>query len=125
MDANIINWFEIPVVDFSRAKKFYESIMEIEMEEVEMGGNKMGFFPYEQGSGKVSGAIVKGEGYNPSSHGPLLYLNGGDDLNTILNRVAGANGKVVAPKFEIGPEIGFMAIFTDTENNRLALHSQG
>ena len=32
--TNAINWFEIPATDISRAKKFYESIFEIAMQEI-------------------------------------------------------------------------------------------
>lgn len=28
---NAINWFEIPVKDFNRAKRFYEAVLQIEM----------------------------------------------------------------------------------------------
>jgi predicted enzyme related to lactoylglutathione lyase len=72
----------------------------------------------------VSGAIVQGEGYVPSTEGALLYLNGGDDLSAVLGRVESAGGKVVLPKTSIN-EYGFMAFFTDTEGNKVGLHSRG
>lgn len=121
--ANSINWFEIPVSDFDRARKFYSEVFGFDMQEQQMGPNRMGFFPYEPGSGKVSGAIVAGEGYEPTANGPLVYFNGGKDLAEPLGRVEGAGGSIHMPKTEIMPEIGFMAVFTDTEGNRVALHS--
>ena len=45
-DVNAINWFEIPVLDIKRAKKFYESIFKIEMNEIEMMGMKFAMFLY-------------------------------------------------------------------------------
>ena len=39
---NAINWFEIPVTDFTRAKKFYETIMGGEIMEMEFPGGKIG-----------------------------------------------------------------------------------
>jgi predicted enzyme related to lactoylglutathione lyase len=42
---NTINWFELPVVDFDRAKKFYENIFKCEMSDNMMGPYRMGFFP--------------------------------------------------------------------------------
>jgi predicted enzyme related to lactoylglutathione lyase len=125
MDAhvNIINWFEIPVEDFDRAKKFYEAILNIEMPTMEMGGATMGFFPYEPGNGKVSGAICKGEGYHVSRMGPKLYLNGNPDLSIMLDRVKKAGGEVLVQKELITPENGFMAVFRDTEGNHIYLHS--
>ncbi len=31
---NAINWFEIPVKDFSRAQKFYETVLDTKIEEM-------------------------------------------------------------------------------------------
>ena len=119
---NFINWFEIPVTDFDRAKKFYETVMECEINTGDFGPWRMGFFPADQG--KVSGAIVVGEGYEPTTKGALIYLNCNPDLNVNLARVEAAGGKVTAPKRQISPEIGYWAMIIDTEGNRLAFHSQ-
>ncbi|MGA2668206.1 MAG: VOC family protein [Ignavibacteria bacterium] len=119
--AHFITWFEIPVTDFERAKKFYEGIFGVKVVKQEMGGSLMGFFPGERGS--VSGAIVSGKGYIPSDNGALVYLNGGNDLNNVLSKVVGAGGKVAMPKTLINEDIGFFAIFHDTEGNKVALHS--
>jgi predicted enzyme related to lactoylglutathione lyase len=58
--TNAINWFEVPVTDFDRAQKFYETVFQVQLEVSDMDGMKMGMFPYEPGSGKLSGAIIKG-----------------------------------------------------------------
>jgi uncharacterized protein len=119
---NMINWFEIPVTDFERARKFYQAVMEIEINEGQFGDWKMGFFPSFES--KVSGAIVVGPGYEPTTKGALIYINGNPDLTVYLNRVEAAGGKITVPKTQISPEIGYWACFTDTEGNRLAFHSQ-
>ncbi len=123
----VINWFEIAVSDFDRAKKFYETIFGISMEvpEMKMPGmesTKMAFFPSDPMSGATGGGIVKSEKMEPSSKGVLVYLNGGENLSPVLGKVEGAGGKLVQPKMSIG-EHGFMAIFTDTEGNSIGLHS--
>ena len=41
-----------------------------------------------------------------------------------MNRVEAAGGKIVQPKTQISPDIGFMALFIDCEGNRIALHSR-
>lgn len=117
--ANSINWFEIPVTDFARAKKFYSEIFGIDMHEQSMGPHQMGFFPGEG----VSGAIVKAEGYVPSKDGALIYLSGGEDLSGVMNKIDKAGGKVLQPKKMVTEEIGYIAIFLDTEGNKVALHS--
>jgi predicted enzyme related to lactoylglutathione lyase len=119
---NAINWFEIPVKDFDKAKKFYETILGADMQVMEAMGMKSAFFPAELQTGGIGGCIIQGEGYEPSSKGSLVYLNGGDDLGVPLSKVEAAGGKILLPKTAIGPN-GFMAHFTDTEGNKIGLHS--
>lgn len=125
MMTNAVNWIEIPVKDFERAKTFYGAIFDYEMPEMEMGPLKMGFLPSDQENGGVGGAIVWGEDNEPSKTGPRVYLNGGDNLTLVLDRVVAAGGKVVMGKTEITPEFGYYATFEDTEGNHLSLHSMG
>ena len=73
-------------------------------------------------SGGVGGGIVQGEGFEPSTKGTIVYLNGGEDLSEPLSRVETGGGKIVFPKTAIGVN-GFMTQFIDTEGNRIALHS--
>lgn len=121
--TNVINWFEIPAIDFARAMKFYSEVLNVEMEEMPSPDGKMkyGNFPYDPDGSVVSGGIVKMEGFVPTTGGPIIYLNGGDDLNIPLSRVEGAGGKIVMPKIQI--EKMFMAEFIDTEGNRMRFHS--
>ena len=118
---NYVSFFEIPTIDFSRAKKFYQAILDISIDEMDMGGVLMGLFPND--GENVSGAIVQGEGYSPSKDGVTVYLNGGEDLQIILDKIIPNNGTVVLSKTEIGPEMGHYAVFLDTEGNKLALFS--
>jgi uncharacterized protein len=118
---NLINWFEIPAMDFSRAVSFYRAILSLEIKETEMFGTKMGFFPTD--GTNVSGAIVLGEDYKPSTDGVIAYLNGGNDLQNVLDKVEYNNGKIIVPKTQISPEMGYFGMFIDTEGNKMALHS--
>jgi hypothetical protein len=118
--AHAINWFEIPVTDINRAAKFYGSIFSAKMEPTDMGGVTMAMFQAEPG--EIGGALVKSESHIPSAEGALIYLNGGDDLSKVLNKVEAAGGKVTMPKTSIG-EYGFIGFFTDTEGNKVGLHS--
>jgi len=120
--ANAINWFEIPAKDLDRACNFYSQVLGGDVHQQEIGGFNMGFLPMNDQEG-VGGALVQGEGYEPSDSGALVYLNGGDDLSGPLNRVVSAGGSVIMPKTKISDEIGYYALFTDTEGNKLAFHS--
>jgi predicted enzyme related to lactoylglutathione lyase len=121
--VNIINWFEVSVSDMARAKKFYETVFAIEMRQMEMMGMQMAFFPAEDMNGKVSGALVQGPMHKPSPDGAKLYFNGNPDLADALGRVEAAGGKITMPKTKINDQVGYMAFFTDTEGNGVALHS--
>ena len=116
-----VNWFEIPATNFARAVKFYSTIFDKELPTTHMNGADMAFFSTEPL--EVSGVIISGKGAEPSNKGILLYLNGGDNLNTPLSKVEMAGGTVVLTKTKISDEIGYYAIFINSEGNRLALHS--
>ena len=121
---NSLNWFEISVSDINRAKAFYETIFGIKMETQNMMGMEMASFPFEPGTGKASGALVQSSMHQPSRDGVKLYLNGNPDLSEALSKIEAAGGKVLMAKTRISDDIGFMAFFTDTEGNSIAMHSQ-
>lgn len=120
---NLVSWFEIPVLNFSRAMEFYSSVFNLTVTESEIHGFKMGFFPWE--GVNCSGALVLGEGYVPSTSGVTIYFDCGDDLQPTLDRIAPNGGTVAMPKTLISEDVGYMAFFLDTEGNRIALHSKG
>jgi predicted enzyme related to lactoylglutathione lyase len=124
-DSNALNWFEIPALDISRAKAFYEKVFDVKMMDMgEMMGMKMVGFPAEMGNGKASGALVQGPMHKPSMDGSVIYLNANPKIHDVANRIEAAGGKMVKPVTQITPEIGHMAFFVDTEGNRMALHAQ-
>jgi predicted enzyme related to lactoylglutathione lyase len=41
---NALNWFEIPVTDFDRARSFYSNIFDFEMPSMPMGNTMIGLF---------------------------------------------------------------------------------
>lgn len=125
--TNAINWFEIPVTDMQRAKHFYQVALSIHLEDMNMPemDMEMAGFPYDPGNGKASGALVKSEYHKPSADGVLVYLNANPAISDVLDRIESEGGQIVAPKMRISPEIGYMAIFIDSEGNRIALHAQG
>jgi len=121
--TNALNWFEVSVSDMARAKKFYETVFDVKLEETEMMGMKMAFFPSENMNGKVSGGLVQGPMHKPSMDGAKIYFNGNPDLAHPLAKVEAAGGKVVMPKTKISDEVGYMAFFVDSEGNNVAMHS--
>jgi predicted enzyme related to lactoylglutathione lyase len=120
---NALNWFEIPARDIKRAKAFYEAIFDVQLGDTVLANNlKMALFPTETGT--VGGALCEHpDFYHPGYQGPLVYLNGNPDLQIVLDRIPRFGGKVLVPKTQISEQYGYMAVFEDTEGNRLALHS--
>lgn len=80
----------------------------------------MAFFPADQG---IGGALVMGPGCIPSEVGTLVYLNAGNDLSPVLEKIQEAGGRIVLEKTQINDESGYFALFIDSEGNKLALHS--
>jgi predicted enzyme related to lactoylglutathione lyase len=111
---------EIPTAQFSRAVSFYKAILDIEIEEIEMDGVKMGLFPND--GGDIFVQLIHGSDYKPASEGVVVYLYGGDDLEQVVRKIESNGGRVIQGKTEI-PEMGFYAFFIDTEGNRLGLYS--
>ena len=120
--TNAINWFEIPVTDYKRAKQFYENLLGETITDMQMDGVEYGMLPYDNQNNGIGGGLIQSEQSKPSQDGVTVYLNGGDDLSAPLSRVEDAGGKVIMPKTAIG-ENGFIAQFIDSEGNRIALHS--
>jgi predicted enzyme related to lactoylglutathione lyase len=125
--TNILTWFEIPILDTKRAKKFYETILDIEMVIRADGNDEAVFFPYDPGviqatSGRVTGVLSKTNRNNPSGNGTLVYINASPDIQNVLNKVEQSGGKIIVPKTKMNA--GFIAIITDTEGNKVGLHAE-
>lgn len=119
-----ISWFEIPTADLDRATKFYETILGITLEPMDMPNFKMRMFPVQDYMTGISGALTYApDFYLPQNNGTLVYLNANPDVQIVLDRIEAAGGKILVPKTEISPEIGFMGVFLDSEGNRVALHA--
>lgn len=113
--------FEIPANDISRAISFYGTILDLKVEKIEMPGMEMGLLPYKDQM--VTGVIIKGEGYEPSAKGVTIYLNGGNNLQVVLDKVEKNGGKIMMPKTPHADGNGYFALFLDSEGNRIGLHS--
>ena len=123
--SNIITWFEIPVTDMDRAIKFYETVFGYSLSRNTMGTLDMAWFPGDQEGTAVSGGLVCfPDFYKPSHDGSLMYFaSPSGDLENELSKVVAAGGTIMQPKKLIAEGIGYMGLFTDTEGNRLAMHS--
>jgi uncharacterized protein len=123
---NVVGWFEIPVTDMDRAIKFYESVFGFKLDRHKMGPLDMAWFPWvDKGMGAGGSLNYHPESYRPSQEGVLVYLTAfSGDVSVELGRVEQAGGKVLRSKTLIAEGFGYMALITDSEGNRIALHSR-
>lgn len=118
---NLVSIIEIPAADLKRAIKFYGAILGVQIQEAKMADVSMGILPNDAGT--VNVVLAQGSDYKPTQEGSVVYLNGGNDLQIILDKVEPNGGRVIVPKTAISPEMGFFALFIDSEGNKLGLHS--
>ncbi len=122
---NPFAWIEIYVNDMTRAQKFYETMLDIQLTELPMpdgmGELQMLSFPWVENEINISGALVKTESMQPGTGGTIVYFTC-DDCAAEESRVETAGGEVLQPKMSIG-NYGFCSIVMDTEGNTIGLHS--
>jgi predicted enzyme related to lactoylglutathione lyase len=95
--------------------------LDIKIEKMDVEGMQMGILPYE--GQMVTGIIIKADGYKPSADGVTIYLNAGENLQVVLDRVEKNGGQILMPKTAHADESGYFAIFLDSEGNKIGLNS--
>jgi uncharacterized protein len=120
--SHVISWFEIPVADFERAAHFYETAFATTLRRDNFGGEPIGVFGYAEPA--TGGCIIQSTKAKPSTDGVVVYLHAQPGVDAVLARVEEAGGKVQGPAVELPQDIGYMGFFTDTEGNRIGLHSR-
>ncbi|HEY8782754.1 MAG TPA: hypothetical protein VIM16_14110 [Mucilaginibacter sp.] len=91
------------------------------------GNDEAVFFPFDPNviqatSGRITGVLSKTERNSPSGNGTLVYINASPSIQTVLDKVEQAGGKIIAPKTQI--PAGYIAIIIDTEGNKIGLHAE-
>jgi predicted enzyme related to lactoylglutathione lyase len=117
---NRVVWFELPVVNMERAKKFYETIFSLKLNLVQFGPELIAVFPYEAPA--ISGCLIEAGGLKPG-HGALPCLNADPHLDAVLEKVERAGGRIVHPYTDMPPGMGCFARIEDTEGNLVGLHA--
>lgn len=123
--SNPVGWFEIYVDDVERAKRFYETVFSVSLEQITDPTDSqviMLGFPSDENEYGAAGALVKTEDMQAGASSTLVYFSC-QDCAVEEARVIEAGGKVERPKMQIG-EYGFVSMIKDTEGNLFGLHSQ-
>lgn len=120
MANNPVGWFEIYVNDINRAKRFYESMLQVNLEKLPVADLEMWQFPMAMDSFGASGALVRMEGFPAGGSSTLVYFSCAD-CAVEAARIEPAGGKLQREEMSIG-EYGFIALAIDTEGNMIGLH---
>ncbi len=123
--ANPVVWFEIYVDDINRAKKFYEAVLGVQLDNMaDPTGTsmRMASFPMQMDVPNASGALVQMEGMKAGGASTIVYFQT-ENCTEEENRVVGAGGSVMKSRMSIG-QYGFITLATDTEGNVFGLHSR-
>ena len=121
MSDNPVGWFEIYVQDMPRAKKFYESVFQVKLEQLKMPEIEMWSFAMQMDRMGAAGALVKMQGVPSGGNSTLVYFSC-TDCAVQAGRAAEYGGVIKNQKMSIG-EHGFIALVLDTEGNMIGLHS--
>lgn len=126
MKTNPVVWFEIYVDDLPRARKFYEKVFNVVLNELPTPDHvdnamKMLAFPQNMEGMGASGVLVKMEGAKAGGNSTLVYF-GSEDCAVEEAKVLEAGGKIFKPKQSLG-EYGAMILAYDTEGNMFGVHS--
>jgi len=117
--------FEIPADDAARAKEFYGSIFEWEMNDADMGGGVVyttaqtvavdeKMQPKEPGA--INGGIMK---RSSDTSAPVITIQV-DSIDEALKKIEAGGGSTVQPRTEI-PNMGSFGYFKDSEGNTMGL----
>jgi predicted enzyme related to lactoylglutathione lyase len=118
--------FEIPVDDPARAKEFYRSAFEWQLDDQDMGGGQIyttvittptdeqSRLPTEPGA--INGGLMQ---RTPDTPTPVITI-GVDGIDDALKKVEAGGGSIVQPRTEV-PSQGAFAYFKDSEGNIIGL----
>lgn len=111
-----ITWIEIPVADFKRGVHFYEQVFQLSLQSMDLGDLQMATFP-----DRGAALCHRPQFYQPGEQGAIVYFAAGRDVLSMQERVIACGGEVLIPWRMISPEQGSMALFKDSEGNRIGV----
>lgn len=118
--ANTIVWADIPVTNMDRAAAFYGRVLQTEIRPMEGMEGKVALLP--GGAGDVSADLALVDDRRPSLDGPTIYLDSNGDPEGMLQRAVDAGGELLMPVADMGPMVGSIGFFKDSEGNRIGVH---
>jgi predicted enzyme related to lactoylglutathione lyase len=123
MAENAVRWFEIYVQDMARARRFYEAVLGVRLEQLGPAGGDLEMWAFQMSPDRpgAGGALVRAPGAPSIPGGTMVYF-GCADCAVEAGRVVAAGGRIQREKMSIG-EYGYIVLAIDTEGNLFGLHS--
>lgn len=119
--ADAVAWFEIYVYDIGRVRTFYTEVFGWTYEEIpEFPLGEYSMIVTGRGRPPIGGLAQSPHRTPPTNESTVVYLLV-DDIDSTLDSVSAAGGKVDRPKMNIGGDHGYCAIFRDPEGNHVGL----
>ncbi len=113
-------WFEIPVTDMERARRFYQAVTTMELKDEHDGPNPTSTFQPKDPAGGVAGHLYPGKPVTDG--GNTIHLSVPAPLESALERVKQNGGSVVSDIITIPP--GRFAYCKDPDGNSVGLFVQ-
>ncbi|MGN6823202.1 MAG: VOC family protein [Candidatus Nitrosocosmicus sp.] len=116
-----VEYFQIPADDISRAKEFYNKVFGWEMQKWNNSENsEQEYWMFQtkddEGNPGLGGGLMKRQS---SQHTVTNFITV-SSIEEYSSNIEQSGGKVIMPKTEI-PNMGFFAVFLDTENNMFGI----
>ena len=116
--------FEIPVDEHDRAKKFYTSVFDWQLQDMPVEEDVYTFAittPVDENyqhtkKGAINGGLFQ---RSPELKTPVITI-GVASIDAFTKKIEAAGGQVVVPKGVV-PDMGYYAYFKDTEGNLMGL----
>ncbi len=143
-NMKLICWFEIPVKNMERAKRFYENVFEVEFDMQVFGGIQHAVFMNKRGKRFDITVVLRdsSEYANEKIFGSVIFFDvnvvGIDNVLSNTEKYGGkilmpktllknklSDGRVTIAKTYIDQQSGYVAYIMDTEGNKLGLYSHG
>ena len=122
LEMPTVQHFEIPADNVERAIKFYNGVFDWTMQKLSNPGDPSKDYWFfdtkdEKGNKGIGGGLMKRQA---PEHSVTNYITV-PSVDDYASRIQEAGGKIIMSKTEI-PDMGFILVFLDTENNMFGLY---
>lgn len=112
-----VQYFEIPADDMERAQKFYKQVFGWDMQKWDNKENSnQEYYMFEtrdeKGNSGIGGGMIKRQ----SPRDPITNYITVPSIDEYTSKIEQSGGMIVVPKTNV-PDMGFIAVCLDSENN--------